>query len=165
MLSSVQKRSFAYTSVEASLNITVTVQNLGTVTERFAVTALANNATIGSQTVTALPPGALATLFFNWKTKNIPKGLYTISAKAITNQSETNIDNNQLLDGTVQVRFPGDVNSDGVVNIFDLVLVGSAFLTTPSSPNWNPNADINNDKTVNILDIVVVGVNFGKVDP
>ena len=49
-----------------------------------------------------------------------------------------------------------DVNSDGVINIFDLVQVGSIF------GNSDPNADVNNDGIVNIFDLVAIGSNFGQ---
>jgi hypothetical protein len=56
----------------------------------------------------------------------------------------------------------GDVNGDGEVNIFDLVIVGVAF---GSSPPSNPQADINGDGVVDILDVVLVSANFYKRGP
>ena len=57
------------------------------------------------------------------------------------------------------VRRPWDVNRDGVVDIFDLVLVGSHFgQTGPGIPG-----DINRDEVVNIIDLVLVGSHFGEV--
>jgi len=44
----------------------------------------------------------------------------------------------------------GDVNSDGVVNILDVVLLVNIILNGDD----NPNADINDDGIINILDIV-----------
>ncbi|MGA3192712.1 MAG: thermopsin family protease [Candidatus Bathyarchaeia archaeon] len=56
----------------------------------------------------------------------------------------------------VTLTITGDVNGDGRVNILDDILVSNAFLSTPSSPNWNHNADINGDGVVNILDDIIL---------
>jgi len=47
---------------------------------------------------------------------------------------------------------PGDVNSDEVVNILDIVQLANMIL----SGNYEENADLNNDGEVNILDIVAI---------
>ncbi len=51
----------------------------------------------------------------------------------------------------------GDVNSDGVVNIVDLVLVAQKFGQSIKGP-----ADVNSDGSVNIVDLVLVAKNFGQ---
>ena len=56
----------------------------------------------------------------------------------------------------------GDINNDGIVDIFDLVIAAAAFGSYPGHPKWNPIADLNQDGTIDIFDIVVIGVNFGK---
>ena len=56
---------------------------------------------------------------------------------------------------------PWDVNSDGVVDILDLVLVSGSFgeeITTPAAKN----PDINGDGIVDILDLVLVASHFGE---
>jgi hypothetical protein len=62
---------------------------------------------------------------------------------------------------------PGDVNADGIIDIFDCVTVAVAFGSAYNDPTppWNPNADINIDGTVDIFDLVVVALYFGEVDP
>ena len=50
---------------------------------------------------------------------------------------------------------PEDINSDGVVNIQDLVLVASRLGET-----WDGKEDVNNDGIVNILDLVLVASAF-----
>ncbi len=61
--------------------------------------------------------------------------------------------------GEIQLH-PWDVNGDGKVNIFDLVIVGGQFGKTPPD---NPAADVNGDGTVNIFDLVLVGSHFGEI--
>jgi hypothetical protein len=46
----------------------------------------------------------------------------------------------------------GDVNSDGLVNILDVVLMVNMVL----SNEYNPSGDLNSDGTINILDVVVL---------
>ncbi len=53
---------------------------------------------------------------------------------------------------------PWDVNSDGIVNIQDLVLVASEFGQSGESLK----ADVNGDGTVNIQDLVLVASHFGE---
>jgi hypothetical protein len=52
-----------------------------------------------------------------------------------------------------------DVNSDGVVNILDLVIVSKYF--GKSKPD-NAKADVNKDGVVDILDLNIVIQHFGK---
>ncbi|MBI1929844.1 T9SS type A sorting domain-containing protein [Candidatus Poribacteria bacterium] len=53
---------------------------------------------------------------------------------------------------------PWDVNGDGVVNVFDLVLIGSQF----GKSGAGLAGDVNGDGTVNIFDLVIVGAHFGE---
>ncbi len=55
-----------------------------------------------------------------------------------------------------------DINRDGVIDIFDVVIVAVAFTSKPGDFNWNPIADINSDSLVDIFDLVTVAVSFGK---
>jgi len=56
----------------------------------------------------------------------------------------------------------GDGDNSGVVDIFDLVLVGVHFGT---SPPGDPRADMNGDNTVDIYDLTMVGANYGRTSP
>lgn len=56
----------------------------------------------------------------------------------------------------------GDINKDGVVDIFDAIMLANAWNSTPGSPEWNPNADINNDNIVDIFDAIILSKDFGK---
>ena len=56
----------------------------------------------------------------------------------------------------------GDINGDGIVDIFDLAIIAFAFGSQPSSSNWDPRADLNSDNKVDIFDAVMLANNFGK---
>jgi len=56
----------------------------------------------------------------------------------------------------------GDINSDGAVDIFDLVLVANAYGSQPGDPNWNPDADVNEDGVVDIFDLTSVAPFWGQ---
>jgi hypothetical protein len=99
-------------------------------------------------------------LTFAWNTTGLAYGNYTISAYAWPVPGETNTADNNSTGGLVTVTIPGDVNGDGTVDILDAIIVSNAFLATPSSSNWNPNADINSDSVVNILDAIILSNNF-----
>ena len=55
----------------------------------------------------------------------------------------------------------GDVNRDGVVDIYDVVAVATAFGSYPGHQNWNPAADLVSDNLIDIYDIVTVALHFG----
>jgi len=54
-----------------------------------------------------------------------------------------------------------DVNSDGIVNIFDLADVGKAYGSEPYEMNWNINADLNRDQIINVFDLSQMGKDYG----
>lgn len=56
----------------------------------------------------------------------------------------------------------GDMNGDGVVNIFDLAKLGKSWNTHYGDLKYSDGADINNDNVVNVLDLVILGLNWGN---
>ena len=62
-----------------------------------------------------------------------------------------------------QVRVPQtllwDINSDGVVDIQDLILVSNSFGEEPAE---YPKADINKDGSIDIIDLLLVAAHFGE---
>ena len=57
---------------------------------------------------------------------------------------------------------PWDVNGDGIVGIFDLVIVGSEFGRVIDRVIFGQNPDVNRDGLVNIFDLIAVGAHFGE---
>lgn len=64
---------------------------------------------------------------------------------------------------TFKIKVP-DVNNDGVIDIYDLIIVSSAFGSVPGDSNWNPAADVNGDGGVDIYDLILIASNFGWTD-
>jgi hypothetical protein len=60
---------------------------------------------------------------------------------------------------TFQVVLAGDLNNDGRVDIFDVVIIGIAFNSSPPS---DPRADVNKDGKVDIFDLVIVALHYGE---
>ena len=58
----------------------------------------------------------------------------------------------------------GDINGDGVVNGFDLSVLGSRWLNEPCSPenNWCEESDINEDGSVTIIDMVKISEHWSQ---
>jgi len=156
------------TSPNAIVNITVIVKNRAntSVSETFNVTAKYDLNIIETKTVNDLAQGATQTLTFNWNTTGVAAGNYTIRAEASPVPDELNTDNNKLIDGMVYIMpvLTGDVNGDGIVDIFDMGEVSAHWYPgPPEGPlGYNPDADLNNDGNVDILDMRIVSDHMGE---
>ena len=153
------------------VSISVVVMNEGTEAETFNVSVYYDTTEIDTQTVTELTAHAKKTLTFTWNTTGVPYDNYTIGVYANSVLGETDTDDNTYTDGAVIVTIQGDLNGDGLVNIFDIVITATAFgsmeVDDPNTPwnetkNWNPIADIKQDGVIDIFDLIIIGVNFGK---
>jgi len=149
-----------------TININVTVANLGSFTET-ATVALYYNITAGNlvgpnQTIT-LNPGEKQTLTFAWNTTGVPyRQNYTITAVITRDGFDSNLANNILDSPTkIKVRVIGDINNDDKVNILDVYGVAQCFGKTPDRQGWNPDADINDDGKIDIKDFMATCRNYG----
>jgi len=60
-------------------------------------------------------------------------------------------------------RLKGDINSDGIVNINDIVLMSQAYGSKKGEPKWNPDADIAPPwNSIDIFDLVTCASYYGK---
>lgn len=57
---------------------------------------------------------------------------------------------------------PGDVDEDGRVDGFDLVLLGRSFGATAAQVRYLPEADFNRDEVVDGDDLAILAMNFGE---
>jgi len=146
-----------------TVDINVTIKNNGYTMEDLIVVAYYDNNTIGTATIIGLAPGGNVTVTIRWDTTNVQ--LYTeyiIWAEAIPVPGETILEDNIMVEKTVKVRIPCDINGDGRVNIVDITTVAIAFKSKPGDPNWNEAADLDGNREVNIIDITRVAIEIGK---
>ena len=54
----------------------------------------------------------------------------------------------------------GDLNSDGKVDLLDIVVAAGAFGTQTGDPTYNPDADINSDGVIDVFDLVAIAINY-----
>ena len=73
---------------------------------------------------------------------------------------QNNTDRYPLMRPYMQIL--GDINQDRRVDLYDAILFASAFNSTPSNPNWNPDADFNGDNVVDVYDAITLANNLGK---
>jgi uncharacterized repeat protein (TIGR02543 family) len=114
------------------------------------------------QTVASLRAGQNVTLTFHFRPTHT--GYYNLTATADCNNAidESDETDNSLSRPNIPVTTIGDINGDGVVNIFDAVVISLAWGSTPIDSHWNIRADINHDNNVNLLDGVQVGLHWGQ---
>ena len=144
------------------VNFEVIVKNEGPMAETFNVTLQNNVTIIEERIVTELAPHTNTSLFFDWNTSTVLPGYYQFSATAEPLPDETDLTDNSMPNGIIDLRLLGDINNDFVVDDNDLILLNQAYGSTLSSPNWNPDADLNKDDIINVLDLFIFSKNYGK---
>lgn len=76
------------------------------------------------------------------------------------------IDNNNIDRFPLVEPFPiailGDINWDGAIDLFDLIVVAKSFGTRIGDLNWNEQADLYKDGIIDVFDFVIIGMNFGQ---
>ncbi|MEM2255174.1 MAG: CARDB domain-containing protein, partial [Candidatus Bathyarchaeia archaeon] len=114
----VPSRNWAY--AEWPVNISVTVKNLGYITENFTVSAYYDTNLIGTLEILNLSPSEERTVTLLWNTTGLSQGNYTLSARAPALQFETNIANNVYVDGQITI----------------LTAIRDIAITNVSTPSW-----------------------------
>jgi parallel beta-helix repeat protein len=152
------------TRAYGDVNISVTVQNRGELAETFVVTAYCDGQPIETQRVDGLAPGKIEALTFKWSI--IDALLYTshlVSVEASIVLGEHNITNNVFFAGTVYITIAGDVNGNGKVDIYDVVMAADAYGNRLGEPGWNSLADLAPQwGVINIYDIVTIMYHYGE---
>jgi hypothetical protein len=144
------------------VNVNITVANIGNSIESFDLILYANTTAVDTTSVSNLAVGTQTTVSFKWNTTGWTHGNYTISGYAVPVPGETSTTDNTLISGIIRVVIPGNINGDGIVDIFDAILLANAFNSSPGNPKWSPNADLMTNDAIDIFDAIVLANHFGQ---
>jgi len=150
-----------------TITVNVTVRNEGTVGAHGTLTLYYNNTAIESRSI-LVSSGGQSVFVFSWNLTNVAPGYYFLKAEVVTQEGgliELDMDDNMFTHYWMQVKIPGDVNGDKMVNSVDLSTLKDAYGSSAGSATWNPDCDINLDSTVDILDLLLLGENYGRSNP
>ncbi len=148
--------------------ISVTFENQGNRLETFNATVRANATIVDTlSSMRTITPGSIKIVSFIWNTSkgDFERGNYYLGAEAEIEPPIVDVDpsDNSYTDDTVTVSFPGDVNADSKVDLYDVYDLGTAYSSSSVSLNWNANCDVDNNGIVNALDLSVINENYGRV--
>jgi hypothetical protein len=62
-------------------------------------------------------------------------------------------------------QLAGDVNGDGIVDIFDVVKITSVYMVQKSDTRYDLNADLDGNGVIDILDVVLCTNHYGQGSP
>ncbi|MGF3572893.1 MAG: cohesin domain-containing protein [Candidatus Bathyarchaeia archaeon] len=145
-----------------SVNVSITAGNVGDMTSSFNVTLYFNGAVIGFEEVNNLPPDSTINLNFTLSTDGLqPCNYYQVLAVASRAQYEVNIANNELTT-FLKIKMLGDINGDGMIDIFDITAANIAYDSRIGDPLWNEEADLAPEwGLIDIFDITMIGCLYG----
>ena len=73
---------------------------------------------------------------------------------------------NSIFDGKVTViTLPADITNNGLVDIFDAILLANSFGASMGEAKWNRYADLNSNGTIDIFDAILLANSFNKHVP
>lgn len=148
------------------IQVNVTAKNEGNITESFEVSLYYGDIFLTNLSVVNLPPNNETVVEFTWDTTGFsPCYNESLKAEASVVPYETDIADNTFIDGIVKIKILGDINGDGIVDIFDITIAAAAFGSSPGDPSWDERADINMDGIVDIFDLVIIATHFGQHYP
>lgn len=106
----------------------------------------------------SLDNNANVTITGNTTLTGLTYGLHTVVVYANDTTGNMGSSNETYFTTT----FLGDLNGDGTIDVYDIVIVADAYGSHPGGPKWNKNADLEPDNIIDIFDIVYLGINFGS---
>ncbi|MGD0495775.1 MAG: ABC transporter substrate-binding protein [Candidatus Bathyarchaeia archaeon] len=92
--------------------------------------------------------------------------VYTVGASSYPLTSlanDTSLSNNEVTNGTFHATtLPGDIDGNGIVDIYDALKLSAAFGANAGQKKYNALADLNSDATIDIYDAIILASNFNK---
>jgi len=155
-------RRIGFNSISSNpLQVNVTVANQGNVDETVTVELSFLAGPVLSAQTSLLPTASSRVLTFGVSPEFLALGTYTLVARAIPVPGETDTSDNTFVDGTVEVRIPGDVDDDLDVDIIDAATMAYAFGRICGDVRYLGASDFDNDCDVDIIDAAILAANFG----
>jgi thermitase len=149
-----------------NLTVDVTIADKGDAIENVTVRIYFNISTseiVGKGTIGNLSQGENRTVTIMLNLANVTGcNNNTLTTMAMIAGPEYNPSDNTLTGPTITMRFLGDINGDGKVDITDVAFAAKAFGSKAGGRRWNPDADLNFDGRIDIIDVARCAKNFGK---
>jgi len=143
--------------------IDATLRNQGLFAETFNATIYANGKRVSDLTDITIPADSQATCQGVWNTSGWARGNYSIAVYVFPLAGEVDTSNNiYTASRDVIVTIPGDVEADYDVDIYDIVILASAYDTQQGQAKYKPNCDLDGDGDIDIYDIIFAAGNYGK---
>lgn len=146
------------------VNVTITVKNNGLITDSFHLIVYYNNTIGTAKMVYNASTNMEITETLVWTTTSVSAGTrglnYTIYGGADI-AGDPNVEDNKVADGVLRVRYPGDANDDGKVDMRDIALACRLYGTSYGDPEYDWQADFNGDGKIDMRDIAIACQNFG----
>jgi len=124
------------------------------------VTSSGETVAISLEVGPELPPEQLVLRWLEIDTSSIYSG--NISLRISYDDSNLTLEEEETLRLMQFTPLLGDVNVDGVVDIFDIVEIAGAYGSIIGDPQYHPWVDLDGDGDVDIFDIVAAAGNYGE---
>jgi len=144
-----------------STYVNVTISNQGDYDETFSSTLNVTTTIIGSLANVTLVSQNSASFYFEWNTTGYAEGNYSLTAQVFPVDGEIDVEDNTFA-FWVLVTIAGDVDGNGEVNIFDIVMIAGSYGAVAGDPGYTPNCDIDGSSTIDIFDVVLAAGNYGR---
>jgi len=117
------------------------------------------------------PTGTTSTTKVYCGIRGEPMAIYTVngtltwSYNASTTTLTLNVTHASPTRILVYWKFPGDTDSDGDVDIYDLYILAVAYGSHVEQPNYNSDSDIDGNNHVNSDDLCILTEDYGELKP
>ncbi len=145
--------------------VNITVTNEGPNPETFTLNVYWNDTNVINSTIVLLGIGETKTITLDWYPNQTRYAYYNISAYAAPLPSEFDTTDNKYVYGIVVVVWPGDVDGNKDVFLFDAVKMLVVYGVKFGSPGYNPNYDVDNDGRIFLYDAVILLSSYGYKEP